>query len=74
NLQLPKLPIPDLQTTLDSYLEFAAVVVSPQQAEHSRGMVRGFMEELGPRLQESLVERQKEMDNWIQSLKPTCTR
>lgn len=65
SLQLPKLPVPDLQSTMDSYLEFASVVVSPQQVEHSRGLVRGFMEELGPRLQEALLERQKEMDNWV---------
>ncbi|XP_013190379.2 choline O-acetyltransferase [Amyelois transitella] len=65
NLQLKKLPVPDLQTTMDSYLEFAAVIASPQQVEHTKGLVRGFMEELGPRLQEALMERQAEMDNWI---------
>ncbi|KAJ0177545.1 hypothetical protein K1T71_006418 [Dendrolimus kikuchii] len=65
NVQLPKLPMPDLQATMDSYLEFASVIVSQQQWEHSKGLVRGFMEELGPRLQEMLQERQKEMDNWV---------
>ncbi|CAG9787514.1 unnamed protein product [Diatraea saccharalis] len=64
NVQLPKLPVPDLQATMDSYLEFAAVVVSPQQVEHTRGLVRGFMEELGPTLQEMLLDRQREMENW----------
>ncbi|KAL0881297.1 hypothetical protein ABMA27_001180 [Loxostege sticticalis] len=65
NVQLPKLPVPDLQETLDTYLEMAAVVVSSQQVEHTRGIARGFMEELGPRLQEQLLDRQKEMDNWV---------
>ncbi|XP_062525211.1 choline O-acetyltransferase [Bombyx mori] len=65
NVQLPKLPVPDLQMTMDSYLEFASVVVSHQQLEHSKGLVRGFMEELGPQLQESLLDRQKEMENWV---------
>nr|XP_037867311.1 vesicular acetylcholine transporter-like isoform X1 [Bombyx mori] len=51
--------------TMDSYLEFASVVVSHQQLEHSKGLVRGFMEELGPQLQESLLDRQKEMENWV---------
>ncbi|CAH0673764.1 unnamed protein product [Spodoptera exigua] len=64
NVQLPKLPVPELETTMESYLEFASVVVSQQALEHSRGLVRGFMEELGPRLQETLTDRQKEMDNW----------
>uniref|UniRef100_A0A2A4J498 Choline O-acetyltransferase n=1 Tax=Heliothis virescens TaxID=7102 RepID=A0A2A4J498_HELVI len=64
NVQLAKLPVPELETTMESYLEFAAVVVSQQALEHSRGLVRGFMEELGPRLQEILTDRQKEMDNW----------
>ncbi|XP_063826966.1 choline O-acetyltransferase, partial [Ostrinia nubilalis] len=65
NVQLPKLPVPDLQETLDTYLELAAVVVSGQQLETSRAVVRGFMEELGPRLQEALLDRQREMDNWV---------
>ncbi|XP_059054607.1 choline O-acetyltransferase [Achroia grisella] len=50
---------------MDSYLEFAAVIVNQQQLEHTKGLVRGFMEELGPRLQESLLERQAEMENWV---------
>lgn len=65
NVQLAKLPVPELETTMESYLEFAAVVVSQQALEHSRGLVRGFLEELGPRLQETLTDRQKEMDNWV---------
>ncbi|KAG6448162.1 hypothetical protein O3G_MSEX005397 [Manduca sexta] len=64
NVQLPKLPVPDLKATMESYLEFAEVVVSPQQLEHTKGLVRGFMEEMGPKLQEMLLDRQKEMDNW----------
>lgn len=75
NVQLPKLPVPELETTMESYLEFASVVVSQQALEHSRGLVRGFMEELGPRLQETLTDRQKEMDNWVRKfrfMKPTC--
>ncbi|CAH0398978.1 unnamed protein product [Chilo suppressalis] len=50
----------------DDEFQFAAVVVSPQQVEHTRGLVRGFMEELGPRLQEALLDRQKETDNWME--------
>ncbi|CAH2040065.1 unnamed protein product, partial [Iphiclides podalirius] len=65
NVQLPKLPVPDLQATMDSYLEFASVIVSHQQLEKTRILVKEFMEELGPRLQATLLERQKEMDNWI---------
>ncbi|XP_053605529.1 choline O-acetyltransferase isoform X2 [Plodia interpunctella] len=65
NLQLKKLPVPDLQRTMDSYLEFAAAIASPQQVDHTKGIVRGFMEELGPRLQEALLDRQAEMDNWV---------
>lgn len=41
------------------------MVVSPQQVENTRGLVRSFMKELGPRLQEGLLQRQKEMDNWV---------
>lgn len=52
---------------METYLEFASVVVSQQALEHSRGLARGFMEELGPRLQEMLLDRQKEMDNWVSS-------
>ncbi|CAB3235090.1 unnamed protein product [Arctia plantaginis] len=70
NIQLPKLPVPELETTMEIYLEFASVVVSQQALEHSRGLARGFMEELGPRLQEMLLDRQKEMDNWVSSYSP----
>lgn len=64
-MQLPKLPVPDLQETLDTYLELAAVVAGAQQVEQTRGLMRGFMEEQGPRLQEVLLDRQREMDNWV---------
>ncbi|KAM3956159.1 choline acetyltransferase [Aphomia sociella] len=50
---------------MDSYLEFASVIVGQQQLEHTRGLVRGFMDELGPRLQEMLMDRQAEMENWV---------
>ncbi|XP_023944500.1 choline O-acetyltransferase [Bicyclus anynana] len=64
-VQVAKLPVPELQPTLDSYLQFAAVVVSPQQLEKTQELVKRFAEDLGPKMQEKLVERQKEMINWV---------
>ncbi|CAK1578915.1 unnamed protein product [Parnassius mnemosyne] len=50
---------------MDSYLEFASVIVSQQQMENTKKLVKEFMEDLGPKLQATLLERQKEMDNWV---------
>ncbi|XP_072949841.1 choline O-acetyltransferase [Epargyreus clarus] len=65
DVQLPKLPVPDLQATMDSYLDFASVIVNQQQLENTQGLVKTFMEDLGPKLQNLLLDRQKETNNWV---------
>ncbi|CAH0724064.1 unnamed protein product, partial [Brenthis ino] len=62
--QVAKLPVPELQATLDSYLDFASVIVNQQQLEKTQDIVKKFAEELGPKMQNILLERQKEMTNW----------
>ncbi|CAH2241062.1 jg4591 [Pararge aegeria aegeria] len=66
-VQVAKLPVPELQPTLDSYLQFASVIVSQQQLEKTQELVKRFAEDLGPKMQAKLVERQKEMINWHNS-------
>ncbi|XP_045449404.1 choline O-acetyltransferase, partial [Melitaea cinxia] len=64
-VQVAKLPVPELQATLDSYLDFASVIVNPQQLEKTREIVKRFAEDLGPKMQNVLVEKQKETINWV---------
>ncbi|CAH2085923.1 unnamed protein product [Euphydryas editha] len=64
-VQVAKLPVPELQATLDSYLDFASVIVNRQQLEKTQEIVRRFAEDLGPKMQNVLIERQKEMTNWV---------
>ncbi|KPI99552.1 Choline O-acetyltransferase [Papilio xuthus] len=65
DFQLPKLPVPELQATMTTYLEYAAVLVPPPQLAQTRALVQEFLADQGPRLQEVLLERHKEMDNWV---------
>ncbi|XP_068621697.1 choline O-acetyltransferase [Battus philenor] len=50
---------------MDSYIEFASVIVSQQQMEQTKALVKEFAAELGPTLQATLLNRQREMDNWV---------
>ncbi|XP_048477825.1 choline O-acetyltransferase [Plutella xylostella] len=67
NAELPKLPLPPLQATLDTYLEFAAVVASQVRVEHTRALVRAFAapDGVGPKLQAVLEARREEKENWV---------
>ncbi|XP_061385424.1 choline O-acetyltransferase isoform X2 [Danaus plexippus] len=64
-VQVAKLPVPELQATLDSYLDFAAVIVNQHQLQKTQEIVKKFAEELGPKMQNVLFDRQKEMINWV---------
>ncbi|CAK1543738.1 unnamed protein product [Leptosia nina] len=59
-----KLPVPDLQATIDTYLDFTSVILNPQQQENTRDLAKKFIEDVGPKLQSILLQRQKEKVNW----------
>ncbi|GBP74928.1 Choline O-acetyltransferase [Eumeta japonica] len=67
SVQLPKLPLPPLQATLDTYLELATAIVAPSRLERTRALVKAFAaaDGPGPQLQAILEDRRERMDNWI---------
>jgi carnitine O-acetyltransferase len=65
---LPQLPLPQLETTLDLYLEAVAPVCSPEDLAATKSAVPEFLEPkgLGRELQQRLVQRaaDSETDAW----------
>ncbi|RUS91027.1 hypothetical protein EGW08_001244 [Elysia chlorotica] len=63
---LPKLPVPELQSTLDKYLSLVRTVVSPAEFARTKRAVEQFLKPGGPGhlLQEYLLQRQQGTDNW----------
>jgi len=55
HLGLPRLPIPDLDATLDRYLESLQAVTEPADLEAHRKLVESFRKNEGPVLQQQLV-------------------
>ncbi|KAF4526375.1 hypothetical protein B566_EDAN013693 [Ephemera danica] len=65
-VELPKLPVPALETTLSKYLQMARVLLTEPQYERTRANVRSFGSPggVGHRLQRYLLERQQTEENW----------
>ncbi|KAJ1347977.1 hypothetical protein KIN20_003178 [Parelaphostrongylus tenuis] len=65
--ELPSLPVPDLNDTLNKYLKSATVLLSNEQKRKATDAVEKFRNgTLGVQLQEALVMRSKEMRNWLE--------
>lgn len=63
---LPKLPVPPLKQTLERYLTALEPIVSEEELEHTRELVKEFLEGgVGSRLQKSLERRASKTDNWV---------
>ncbi|XP_069914209.1 choline O-acetyltransferase isoform X2 [Oryctolagus cuniculus] len=64
---LPKLPVPPLQQTLATYLQCMRHLVPEEQFRKSQAIVQRFGAPggLGETLQQKLLERQQETDNWV---------
>lgn len=76
---LPQLPVPPLRHTLERYLLALQPLVTPEELEQTRQMVRDFSKPrgIGPKLQDRLEKRSKRTENWltdwwIQSAYLTC--
>ena len=70
NVVLPKLPVPALEQTLERYLATVKPIVGDGQYERTRSFVKSFGSSngQGPRLQEKILQRQEEQDNWVSSI------
>ncbi|KAL3708025.1 carnitine O-acetyltransferase yat1 [Talaromyces marneffei ATCC 18224] len=63
---LPKLPIPDLESTCRKYLESLAPLQSPREHEDTRAAVHEFLKTDGPELQERLKKYASSKTSYIE--------
>lgn len=62
---LPSLPVPDLRTTMDLYLDTVKPIVTPEEYQHTQLIVDKFVNGDGIKLHEALVQRSKTHRNWV---------
>lgn len=64
---LPKLPVPNLDHTLDMYLKVLKPIVTTEQYENVVKLTQEFASTSGPgmNLQNKLIERSTSTDNWV---------
>ncbi|OJD18285.1 hypothetical protein AJ78_01661 [Emergomyces pasteurianus Ep9510] len=63
---LPKLPIPDLESTCSKYLECLAPLQSPREQEESKAAVHEFLKTDGPELQDKLKNYATSKSSYIE--------
>ncbi|XP_053695535.1 choline O-acetyltransferase [Sabethes cyaneus] len=63
---LPKVPVPTLDQTMTEYLRVLQPIVTPQQLERTRAIIKQFTAPngLGMTLQQYLLDKQEAEDNW----------
>ncbi|KAL2845171.1 Choline/Carnitine o-acyltransferase-domain-containing protein [Aspergillus pseudodeflectus] len=63
---LPKLPIPDLESTCRKYIDAVAPLQTPKEQEDTRAAVRDFLKSEGPVLQERLQKYASSKTSYIE--------
>lgn len=63
---LPKLPIPDLESTCNKYLECLAPLQSPREHEETKAAVHEFLKTDGPELQDKLKNYATSKSSYIE--------
>ncbi|KAL6234451.1 hypothetical protein BDW75DRAFT_241065 [Aspergillus navahoensis] len=63
---LPKLPIPDLESTCKKYLDALSPLQTPKEQEETRAAVRDFLKGEGPGLQERLQKYATSQTSYIE--------
>lgn len=66
-VQLPRLPVPPLQQTLQKYLKTVKPLVDEKDYENTENVVKEFGSPsgIGPKLQTLLIHRAETTDNWL---------
>lgn len=62
---LPKLPVPELDKTMERYLQAIQPILTTTQFENVKNLAKSFEEIDGPELQHELYERRMKMKNWV---------
>lgn len=64
---LPKLPVPPLRQTFERYLLMLEPLLSEEELDHTRKLVKEFLIPggVGDRLQRSLERRANNKENWV---------
>lgn len=65
------MPVPELNSTLDKYLNLVRPIVNDEQYEKTKKIVTEFRAEagIGEKLQKLLIEFAESKDNWVSSEK-----
>ncbi|VDN39027.1 unnamed protein product, partial [Dibothriocephalus latus] len=71
---LPRLPVPELRTTLNRYLGVVAPIVDEEALKHTRQLVNEFARSggEGEELQAALQAHAKTLINWVSPVRSTA--
>ncbi|CAK4663870.1 hypothetical protein AeMF1_011375 [Aphanomyces euteiches] len=64
--ELPSLPLPSLEQTLEAYIKSVEPLLTPAELEHTKGVCHDFLHGIGPQLQAILEERAGSERNWLE--------
>ncbi|KAG6602914.1 Choline/Carnitine O-acyltransferase [Phytophthora cinnamomi] len=64
--ELPSLPLPPLEQTLEQYVQSCEALLEPSALEHTKAVCHDFLHGVGPQLQAILQERADTERNWIE--------
>lgn len=65
---LPKVPVPELDSTMAEYLRLLEPVLTPSHHEKTKAIVSQFISGPGPMLQKYLQDKREADLNWVSSL------
>ncbi|KAF4037652.1 Choline/Carnitine o-acyltransferase [Phytophthora infestans] len=64
--ELPPLPLPPLEQTLEKYIKSCEPLLTPSELDHTKAVCHDFLHGVGPQLQAILQERADTERNWIE--------
>ncbi|UIZ29418.1 hypothetical protein KXD40_003375 [Peronospora effusa] len=64
--ELPSLPLPPLEQTLEQYIQSCEPLLTPSELEHTKAVCHDFLHGVGSQLQAILQERADSERNWIE--------
>ena len=70
---MPKLPVPDLELTLEKYLRCIKPIISSENYRKTELIVKEFLSPNGngSNLQKILIEKYQNVDNWVNKINIT---